>query len=176
MGAIVDNLDISITEVKTMLRLNDAPVGDLTTAANVGDTNIVLTDVSSVRVDDLIQLGGEYVKVTAIDPNTNTLTVDALTGSYPAGTVVFNNPDNGFIKLLIDGAKDAADQYLETTLADLGGTVPNDIKVWCMRHIARYYESRPAGLKKISEGDIDRIILVDEEWYHSIHRYRDLHV
>ena len=177
MDTIKDNLTITITEAKVMLRLNDRPVSGLAQVATSSDTTIVLDDVGTLRITDKIQILTEYVDITGIDAASNTLTINpALAHTYPVGTIVYENPDNRFLETLINAAKSAADTYLEATLDDLGGVIPEDIKVWCLRNVARYFEARPSGVKKISEGDIDRIILNDEEWYHTIHRYRQLEV
>ena len=97
---VYDNLNISLSEMKNSLRLNDRLVTNFAAAVNAGDVNVTVLDVEGIRPNGLYTIGidEDLYKITNIDYATKTLTFNPpLLKAYSEKTPIWTHSDNALI-------------------------------------------------------------------------------
>lgn len=150
MGAIVDRLTVSLEDARNFLRVSPDLHSNLTADALSLATQITVRDPTLFSPGQLLTVVRETHRIAAINYVSGAVTLESgLVNSYSAEAPVHAFTDDEIIADLIQGAKEAADEYVNNPFVDSLGQpqpIPADIRNWVLRKVGRDYERRVTGL------------------------------
>lgn len=150
-SAVQDNINVSLSEMKTWLRILDVRVASVPQDVAGGSTTIPLDSLLGLKRNLYLTIEDVSYQIDLIDYNAQTVTLkDPLEHPVSLDTPVWAHPHDALLISLIQSVKSEADQYLNNPFTN---GVPPEVKTWVMKRVAQQYDQPEAGISRVSVDD-----------------------
>lgn len=157
MGPVERYLEVTLTDAKDWLRLDDDLEAALTIATPAEGLVHTISSIAGLRAGRWVTISGVDVKIIHVDFGTNAIVVDrpASINILTIGTPVTYHHQNGILMNAIQSGKGKADAYVNNsflTMALVGGvltpvvSIPSEVREWVLSYVALMYEKPEATL------------------------------